>query len=80
MTWKPAFIRAFRTFLQGCAATLGAFTLWLGTQSALNWGDIKIEGSKVVLGLLMSLSVGLVSLIHNLLELNSGVGKKIPRG
>lgn len=80
MVYKPALIRAFRTFLQGCAGVLAMFALWLGKQSVLDWEQVRVEGNKVVLGLLVATSVAVVSFIHNLIELNTSLGEKTPRG
>lgn len=78
MIWQPAALRALRSFLQGCVATLVAFAAWLGAQSALDWGNIKVQGSKIALGLLLAATYALISFIHNFLELNWG-GEAVKR-
>lgn len=80
MLWKPALLRAVRSFLQGCVTAMLAFLLYLGKQSAFNWVEIKIEGSKLLLGLTLALGYAVVSFLQNLLEDNTKVGRKVPKG
>lgn len=79
MVWKPGFIRAMRSFLQGCLAVFAAFALWLGAQSVLDLGDLKVQGSKVVLGLLLATTYAVISFIQNVIEDTWGAGR-IPKG
>lgn len=72
MVWKPALIRAMRSFLQGCVAVLTAFSVWLGAQSFLDLGDLKVQGNKVVLGLMLAATYALISFLQNVIELNWG--------
>lgn len=78
MTWKPAVIRAFRTALQGCVATLLAFyTAVAGDGTFVN---IKARGSVLAFGLFLTAVAALISLLQNLLEDNTEAGRKAPKG
>lgn len=79
MTFKEAALaaltRAIRTLLQALLAVAIAFAAYLGTQSAFDWVDIKVQGSKVVLGLVIAITAFVVSWLQNVLELWKGTDR-----
>ena len=77
MVWKPAVIRAVRSFLQGCAAVLLVFLTALGKDG---WVAVSLEGERLLLGLTLAAGYALVSFIQNFLELNTGLGDSKIRG
>lgn len=78
MMWKPALIRAIRTLLQGALATLTAFFLAVkGDGTFLN---IQAHGAVLAFGFFLTGCWTVISFLQNLLEDNTAVGRKVPKG
>lgn len=78
MKWKPALVRALRTFLQGALATLTAFYLSVKDDGALL--DIKAHGAVMAFGFFLAFCAAVISFIQNLLEDHTTIGKKVSKG
>jgi zinc transporter ZupT len=77
---RAALVRAFRTLLQALLGVAVAFVAWLGAQSAFSWVEIKVEGSKLLLGLAIAAGAFVVAWLQNVLELWKGDANASYRG
>lgn len=78
MSWKPALIRAVRTLLAACLAVLLSF--YLAVKEDGTFINIKAHGEVLLFGFFLALVLAVVTLLHNLLEDNTEVGRKVPKG
>lgn len=68
---RNALVRAVRTFLQGCLATLTVF--YLAVKSDGTFISISAHGEVLAFGFFLSFVAGVISFLQNLLEDRSSV-------
>ena len=75
MKWKPAAVRAMRTFLQGCLATLMAF--YVAVKGDGTFVSIKAHGAVLAFGFFLSGCAAVIAFLQNLLEDHTALGTKV---